>query len=51
MILKEYQNKSLEKALSILDCFSRENRELSATEIAKMLGLNLSSIYPLLATL
>ena len=50
-ILKDYQNKSLEKALSILECFSREKRELSATEIAKMLGLNLSSIYPLLATL
>ena len=49
--MREYQNKSLEKALSILDCFSREQRELTASEIARTLGLNLSSIYPLLSTL
>ncbi|NLI08718.1 MAG: IclR family transcriptional regulator [Thermotogaceae bacterium] len=49
--MREYQNKSLEKALSILDCFTREQRELTSSEIAKKLRLNLSSIYPLLSTL
>ncbi len=49
--MREYQNKSLEKAMSILDCFTRENKELTASEISKMLNLNLSSIYPLLSTL
>ncbi|NLY89928.1 MAG: IclR family transcriptional regulator [Firmicutes bacterium] len=49
--MRKYWNKSLEKALRILDCFSRENKELAPSEIAKMLGLNQSSLYPLCSVL
>jgi len=47
----KYLNKSLDKALSILDFFDSENSKLSVTEIAEKLDTNPSSLYPILHTL
>ena len=46
-----YINKSLDKALSILDIFDSENTGLSVTEIAERYETNPSSLYPILHTL
>ena len=46
-----YLNKSLDKALSILDLFDTKNTRLSVTEIAKKFDSNPSSFYPILHTL
>ncbi len=46
-----YLNKSLDKALSILDLFDSENPSLSVTEIANKYDTNPSSLYPILHTL
>ena len=48
---KEYINKSLEKALSIIELFSLKEKKLSATEIARRLDTTPGAIYPLLHTL
>ncbi|TDT51031.1 IclR family transcriptional regulator [Fonticella tunisiensis] len=42
---------SVDRALQILECFSRENRELGVTEISKYLGLHKSTTFGLLSTL
>lgn len=46
-----YTNSSLQKALRILDLFSIETAELSVTHIARLLGVNPSSLYPILGVL
>lgn len=43
--------RSVERALDVLLCFSEENRELSMTQIAEMVGMNKSTIHRLLLTL
>jgi len=48
---ERYINKSLYKALLILELFDHEAGELSATEIAKRLGTLPGTIYPTLMTL
>ncbi|HHY46986.1 MAG TPA: IclR family transcriptional regulator [Firmicutes bacterium] len=48
---RTYLNTSLNKALKIIDLFSFDRPELSIKEIADSLGLNASSIYPLVVTL
>ncbi|MBS3787773.1 IclR family transcriptional regulator [Candidatus Bipolaricaulota bacterium] len=47
----DYINKSLDKALSILDLFDSHDSELSATEIAQGFEVNPGSLYPILHTL
>lgn len=47
----DYLNKSLDKALSILDLFNAPDSKLSTTEIAKKFDTNPSSLYPILHTL
>ena len=42
--------KSLAKALSVLECFSVEQPELGISEIARMLGLQKSTVYNILST-
>lgn len=46
-----YINKSLDKALSILDIFDEDNYKLSVTELAQKYETNPSSLYPILHTL
>lgn len=46
-----YLNKSLDKALSILDIFDSNNSKMSVTEIAEKYDTNPSSLYPILHTL
>lgn len=46
-----YLNKSLDKALSILDIFNSSNAKMSVTEIAEKYDTNPSSLYPILHTL
>jgi IclR family transcriptional regulator, KDG regulon repressor len=46
-----YVNKSLQRALRILDVFTPENRLLTATDIANQLNALPGTIYPSLATL
>ena len=46
-----YINKSLDKALSILDIFDSTHTRLSVTEIARKYETNPSSLYPILHTL
>lgn len=48
---RNYLNKSLDRALSILDLFNSENTELSVTDIARKCDTNPSSLYPILHTL
>lgn len=43
--------KSLQKALKVLECFTPQARELGVSEIARMLDLNKSNVYNILATL
>ena len=43
--------RSVERALDILLCFSRESPELSMTQIAKRVGIHKSTAHRLLATL
>jgi DNA-binding IclR family transcriptional regulator len=45
------KNKSLEKTLAILECFSKTRPELGVTEISKQLGLYKSNVYNILNTL
>lgn len=47
----DYINKSLDKALTILDLFNSSNTKLSTTEIAREFDVNPSSLYPILHTL
>jgi DNA-binding IclR family transcriptional regulator len=44
-------NKSIEKAIRVLDLFDKRTRQLTATEIAKSLNTTPSVIYPVLRTL
>lgn len=46
-----YINKSLDKALTVLDIFDEDNYKLSVTEIAEKYDTNPSSLYPTLHTL
>ncbi|MBS3787527.1 MAG: IclR family transcriptional regulator [Candidatus Bipolaricaulota bacterium] len=46
-----YINKSLDKALSILEIFDEDNYKLSVTELAQKYETNPSSLYPILHTL
>jgi DNA-binding IclR family transcriptional regulator len=46
-----YFSKSLEKGLKILSLFNRETPALSQTEIAKIIGLNMTSTYRYINTL
>jgi len=48
---KYYFSKSLEKGLKILDLFNRESPVLTQTQIAKTLGLNMTSTYRYINTL
>ena len=48
---KYYFSKSLEKGLRILALFSRETPSLTQSEIAKILGLNMTSTYRYINTL
>ena len=48
---KYYFSKSLEKGLKILALFNRENPVLTQSEIAKTLGLNMTSTYRYINTL
>jgi len=48
---KYYFSKSLEKGLKILALFNRETQVLTQSEIAKMLGLNMTSTYRYINTL
>lgn len=50
-MVKEYINKSLERALSIIELFNLREGKLSATEIARKLNTTPSAIYSLLYTL
>ncbi|WP_296324625.1 IclR family transcriptional regulator [Treponema sp. UBA3813] len=43
--------KSLHKALKVLECFTPKARELGVSEIARLLDLNKSNVYNILATL
>lgn len=47
----KYQNKSLFKALSIVDMFNSDTEQLSASKIAENLDTSPGSIYPTLYTL
>lgn len=47
----EYYVQSIKKAIKILNCFSLNNKELSITEIAKMLKLHKSTIYRMMVSL
>jgi len=42
--------KSLNKALRVLECFTIETPELGISDISKMLGLNKSNVFDILAT-
>lgn len=42
--------KSLQKALDILNCFTTQQPELGVTEISRLLGLQKSTVYNILAT-
>ena len=44
------QVKSLARALQVLECFSVEQPELGPSEIAKMLGMQKSTVYNILST-
>ena len=48
---KYYFSKSLEKGLKILSLFNRETPALTQSEIAKTLGLNMTSTYRYITTL
>ncbi|MBE3577921.1 MAG: IclR family transcriptional regulator [Limnochordales bacterium] len=43
--------KSLQKAIQVLKCFTSSHPELRVTEISRMLALNKSTVYNILATL
>lgn len=47
---KELKVKSLQKALTILNCFTFEHPELGITEISEMLKLNKSNVYNIVST-
>ena len=47
----ESKVKSLHKALKVLECFTPKARELGVSEIARLLDLNKSNVYNILATL
>ena len=42
--------KSLAKALRVLECFANDRPELGVTEIAKMLGLQKSTVHNIVST-
>ena len=42
---------SIDRAMSILECFSEKRRELKLSEIAKMLDLNKSTVHGIITTL
>lgn len=42
---------SVDRALSILECFTLEHREWGVTDLSKKLGLNKSTVFGLLSTL
>ena len=44
------QVKSLARALQVLECFSVEQPELGPSEIARMLGMQKSTVYNILST-
>ena len=46
----ENQVKSLARALQVLECFSVEQPELGPSDIAKMLGMQKSTVYNVLST-
>lgn len=48
---RDYLNKSLDKALSILNLFNSTNKKLSITKISNLINANPSSLYPILRTL
>ena len=48
---REYLNKSLDRALRILDLFNESQRTLSASEIAATIGTTPATLYPTLHTL
>ncbi len=50
-IRESYFSKSLEKGLKVLSLFNRDNPVLTQTEIAKRLGLNMTSTYRYINTL
>lgn len=43
--------KSLQKALSVLECFTRDNPSLGVSEIARMLDMGKSNVHNILSTL
>lgn len=47
---QEYSVKSLARAMKVLECFSVQQPELGVTEIAKMLGMQKSTICNILST-
>lgn len=47
----QYLNKSLDKALSVLDLFDHQQEELTVTEVAEKMGKRPGTIYPTLFTL
>lgn len=47
---QEYSVKSLARAMRVLECFSVQRPELGVTEIAKMLGMQKSTICNILST-
>ena len=53
MVTKAKSNfiQSVDRALQILEAFSRKNKELGVTEIANNVDLHKSTVFGLLATL
>lgn len=49
--MKEQRVEAVERALSIIECFSAEERELTLTEISEMTGLYMSTILRLCGSL
>lgn len=47
----KYNIRSIERALSVLDVFSRERRTLSLDEITKLTGLSKPTVFRILSTL
>lgn len=50
-VAREYLNKSLQRALQILDLFNESRTSLTASEIAKSVGTTSATLYPTLHTL
>ena len=48
---REYRNKSLDRALRILDLFDESQESMKVSEIATTIGTTAATLYPTLSTL